>query len=239
MEVRYDGVNGAKPVAGQNEEVRLPRERSQLSAGSSRLERAYRRGSNRDNPAAGCSSFEHGVTTRLTDLDTLTVQSVCFNVFFAQRLKCARADMQGDPAVPDTGRCGFPQHCLIKVQSRSWRRNRTGVARIDGLVTIPICFARRPVQIWRQRHLPMLVKKRHQVDRKPQDEELTITPGYNRFGAAIQQQAPARLRRFARSDMSQRRALVGDPLDQYLCTTARLLGRLQAGLDHSRVVKDQ
>ena len=131
--------------------------------------------------------------------------------------------MQGDPAVPDTGRCGFPQHCLIKVQSRSRRRNGTGVASIDGLVAVAICFARRPVQIRRQRHLPMLVKKRHQVDRKAQDEELTITPGYNRFGAAIQQQAPARLRRLARSDMSQRRSLVGDPLDQYLCTTARLL----------------
>jgi len=107
------------------------------------------------------------------------------------------------------------------------------------LVALDIDLAGLPVQVWRQRHLAVIIEERHEVDREAQVEQLTVPTGYRRLTGAIQQETPARLRRFARPHVCQRTAPSGNALDEYLRTAARSLVGPETCLDDPCVIEYQ
>src|ERR1700674_81606 len=77
-----------------------------------------------------------------------------FGPIHAHRLKGSKPHVQGDLCRLDATISYARKNFLSKVQPCGWRRYRTTLVGVDGLIAVPIAGAVRPVNVRWQRHMP-------------------------------------------------------------------------------------
>src|SRR5277367_1710558 len=114
------------------------------------LQGTHRRRSDRDHTSSCVHSSVELFGAGSGNFVWLTVQSMIFDPMLAHRLEGSQPNMQRylgrlNPTVSYAGK-----NLWREVQSRGWRRDRTALAGVDGLIAIPIGGAFGPVDIrWR------------------------------------------------------------------------------------------
>ena len=100
-------VEAQEFIAGNEEQLGLARERLDAARAGGALERTNRGRANRDHTPAPLARLTNRSATGGVDLHALTVQPVLLDMLVAQCLERARADVLGNPGVPDAGREGL------------------------------------------------------------------------------------------------------------------------------------
>ena len=166
-----------------------------------------------------------------------------FDAVHAHRLEGPRADVQRHERHLNAFRAQFFQQRFIKVQTRRWRRDRTRLLAVDGLVQLAVGLFVRALNIRRQRHVADGVQdiKHRALVVEFHLEQRVVARGHGRFDALVipQQQLSARLRRFGGANMCQNTFIIEHTFDQHLDLAAAGLTAKQTRRDHAGIVKDQ
>ena len=148
---------------------------------------------------------------------------VALDLILADGLESPRAHVQRHEGAAHPARFERGEHVGIEVQARRGRGDGSGLARIDGLISLPIRRFGRPFDIGRQRHLAERLEEREYLVRKFQAEQITLAIEQPRRAAAGQKHGRPGLQGLARSGVNQRSARAQHTLEQNLDLSAAIL----------------
>src|SRR5262245_59346138 len=134
MEVRDEAIDDAKAIARRDEEIGLAAPGGDVAVARGRLERSQARGPDRDHARPTLMRALDGGCGRRRELVSLAVHAVVGEALRTHGLKGAGPDVQGEEGELDAA---APERCeqrLVEVQPGGRRGDRTGRARIDGLI---------------------------------------------------------------------------------------------------------
>src|SRR5579859_1702322 len=123
------------------------------------LQRANHGGAHGDDASSLAHRAIEGFSRRRGKCVALAMQVDIGDALDAQRSKCTQTDVQGYARYLDSLRIELIQHQRRKVQSGSGRGHRTALARIYGLVTLPVRFGIVAVNIGRQRDVADAIER--------------------------------------------------------------------------------
>ena len=159
-------------------------------------------------------------------------------ILVAHRLERASADMQRHAGDGHAPLLESAQQRRIEVQASGRCRHRARGSRIHGLVALLVVRIGPPLDVGRQRHLPVPIE--HDGHRRIECEEVEVVATLQHANAhASHRQRTIRLERLAGPHLAQRLRLALDALDENLRLPARILHRRKPRLHHLRVVHHQ
>ena len=175
------------------------------------------------------------------DIQPLAMHRMVFEPLRAHGLERACADMQGDITGIDAAFTQHLQQCLVEMQTRGRRRNRTGLARIDRLIALVVGGLRSAIDIGWQRHAPdpqqQFLQRLDGFETQP--EEFAVTAEHTDFGAVVQEDARTHLRFLANPELRARLVRAGHALDQDLDRATTFLVPEQSRRQHAGIVEDE
>jgi hypothetical protein len=111
----------------------------------------------------------------------LTVQPMILDAFHVYRLESSEAHVKSDLRRFDATVSQASKNLWCKVQPRGRRCYRTALARVYGLIAVPIAREIDPIYVWRQRHMPEPLNQTKEIRcRTKPNAALSETPtGYH------------------------------------------------------------
>ena len=164
-----------------------------------------------------------------------------FDAVHAYRLERPAPTCSVTKAINAPGAQLFQQR-FIKVQARRWRRHRTRLLAVDGLIQLAVglfvrvqCTAAAACGRWRLRISSTVRSSLNST------EQRVVTRGHGRFDALVipQQQLRARFQRFGGANMCQNTFIIEHTSDQHLNLAAAGFYVKTDAPDHAGIIKDQ
>ena len=241
MEVGDQCIHAAPAIAGVDEDIGLATVRRQLAiaALAGGFQATHAGGADGDDLVAGGMGAIDLFADRFIDFQPLAVHVMFANVVDAHRLKGAGADMKRDEGRLDTfGAQGF-HHRLVEVQPGGGGGHGAFAAGIDGLVALAVRQFVLAGDVWRQRHVAVLLEQGDQwcLAQETQFEQGVSAALDDGMYIALEDQLRAWLGRFARTQMSQPAMGVQRAFQQHLDLAAARLLAEQACWNHAGIIE--
>src|SRR5215510_14834585 len=241
MEVRDEAIDDAKAIARRDEEIGLAAPGGDVAVARGRLERSQARGPDRDHARPTLMRALDGGCGRRRELVSLAVHAVVGEALRTHGLKGAGPDVQGEEGELDAVTPERSEQRLVEVQPGGRRGDRTGRARIDGLIT-PLVYGIGQVSDIRWERYAAVTLEQFEHGRiacETQAEEIVGSAEDDGVECAGEPQPHAGARRMARPDLGQRLARPRYPFDQHLDAPAGIPDPGESGLDDTCVVQDE